>query len=125
MSNNHKPDSSEIEKIEERMKDATRKLHQLVPLIGAAETVIEFNSDQRKNLLAKHQRRYIERGEGAANSEALGRSDPLYLEDIKPLEASHTEAQRIKYEWKATMCSYEAARSLLARQRETLKTLEG
>jgi hypothetical protein len=122
---NHKPeyqpDYSEIERIEERMKGATQKLHQLVPLIGAAETVIEFSSDQRKNLLAKHSRKYIERGEGAANSDSLGRSDPLYTQEIKTLENAHTEAQRVKYEWKATMCSYEAARSLLARQRETAK----
>ena len=121
----YQPDDSEIRMIEERMKDATRKLHALVSIIGAAETVIEFNSDQRKNALAGEAKRYIERGDGAANSENLARASVLYLTKIKDLETAFTEAQRVKYEWKATMCSYEAARSLLARQRETLKTLEG
>lgn len=118
-------DDSEIRAIEKKMKESTGKLHQLAPLLGSAETVIEFSSDQRKNALASEARRYIERGEGAANSEQLARSSPIYLEKIKTLETSYTEAQRVKYEWKATMCSYEAARSLLARQRETLRTLEG
>lgn len=118
-------DDSEIRTIEKKMKDATAKLHSLIPLIGYAETIIDFASDQRKNALASEAKRFIERGEGAANSENLARSSPLYLQKIKELEASYTEAQRKKYEWKATMCTYEAARSLLARQRETLKTLEG
>lgn len=118
-------DDSEIRAIEKKMKDATSRLHQLAPLCGAAETVIEFSSDQRKNALAAEAKRYIERGEGASNSEQLARSSPLYTDKIKTLETSFTEAQRLKYEWKATMCTYEAARSLLARQRETLKTLEG
>lgn len=117
-------DDSEIRAIEQRMKEATKKLHQLSSLVGAAETVIEFSSDQRKNALAAESKRYIERGEGAAMSEQLGRASPLYLEKVKELENSFTEAQRVKYEWKATMCTYEAARSLLARQRETLRTLE-
>jgi hypothetical protein len=105
--------------------DATKKLHQLAPLVGAARQVIEFASDMRKNSLAKFQRRYIERGEGAANSEALARSDPLYLEAIKSDETRIAEAYRVRMEWDATMCSFEAGRSLLAMTRESLRTLEG
>jgi hypothetical protein len=118
-------DRSDQEIIERRLMDATRKLHQLAPLVGAARQVIEFASDMRKNALAKQQRRYIERGEGAANSEALARSDPLYLQDIQAIELRVTEAYRVRAEWDATMCSFEAGRSLLAMTRETLRTLDG
>jgi hypothetical protein len=118
-------DQSEAQQIEARLKSATRKLHELAPLLGAAKQVREFSSDQRKNALAKAQRRYLERGEGAAGSEALARSDPLYLEALKALAESHTEAERVIAEWTATMASYDAARSLLAMQREGLKILEG
>jgi hypothetical protein len=118
------PNSDVINQIEERLKSTTKKLHQLAPLCGSAEQVIEFNSDQRKNILAGEAKRYIERGEGAANSENLARSSPIYLEKIKALETAFSEAQRVKYEWKATMCSFEAARSLLARQRETMHTFQ-
>jgi hypothetical protein len=118
-------DKSETEIIERRLMEATKKLHQLAPLVGAARQVIEFASDMRKNTLAKFQRRYIERGEGASNSEALARSDPLYLESIKSDEDRVAEAYRVRMEWDATMCSFEAGRSLLAMTRESLRTLEG
>lgn len=118
-------DKDQTEKIEQRLMDATKNLHRLAPLLGAAKQVIEFSSDMRKNALAKHQRRYIERGEGAANSEALARSDPLYLEEMKPIKDQVTEAYRVEAEWRATMCSFEAGRSLLAMNRETMRVLEG
>jgi hypothetical protein len=118
-------DKSETDMIQKRLMDATRKLNQLAPLVGAARQVIEFSSDMRKNTLARFQRKYIERGEGAANSEALARSDPLYLEAVKQDEQRLTEAYRMRMEWEATMCSFEAGRSLLAMNRETMRTLEG
>jgi hypothetical protein len=121
---NHAPDDSIIKGIEDRLKAVTKKLHDLAPLVGAAETVIEFNSDQRKVALAQEAKRYIERGESVAGADTLARSSPVYTEKMKELETNFTEAQRIKYEWKANMCSFEAARSLLARQRETLHTFQ-
>ena len=117
-------DQDIINQIEERLKEATRKLHQLAPLVGAAEQVIEFSSDQRKNALASEANRYIQRGESVAGSDTFGRSSPVYLEKLKTLESAYAEAQRVKYEWKANMCSFEAARSLLARQRETIHTFK-
>jgi hypothetical protein len=124
MEPNKEPNNDIITQIEDRLKSSTKTLHMLAPLVGAAEQVIEFNSDQRKNVLAGEAKRYIERGEGAANSENLARSSPIYLEKLKALEIAFAEAQRVKYEWKATMCSFEAARSLLARQRETMHTFQ-
>jgi len=118
-------DHDQTKAIQERLKEATRTLHKLAPLLGAAKQVKEFSSDQRKMALAKRMRDYITRGEGASNSEALGRSDPLYIEAMKALATQYTEAERIIAEWQATMCSFEAARSLLAMNRETLRTLEG
>ena len=118
-------DKSDQAMIEQRIMEATRKLNQMAPLVGAARQVIEFASDMRKNTLAKHQRKYIERGEGASNSEALARSDPLYLEEVKVIEERVADAYRTRVEWEATMCSFEAGRSLLAMTRETMRTLEG
>ena len=117
-------DNSDQARIEQRIMEATRKLNQMAGSVGAARQIIEFSSDMRKNTLAKHQRRYIERGEGAANSEALARSDPLYIEEAKVTEQRVADAYKARAEWDATMCSFEAGRSLLAMTREVLKTLE-
>jgi len=118
-------DNNNITEVQDRLKSSTRDLHRLAPLVGAAKQIKEFSSDRRKMALAKQQRRYIERGEGAANSEALARSDPLYMEELKQLEIQYAEAERCIAEWEATKCSFEAARSLLAMTRETIKTFEG
>ena len=118
-------DANDQQMIERRIMEATRRLNQLAPLIGAARQLIEFASDMRKNTLAKTQRRYIERGEGAANSEALARSDPLYIEAFKEDEKRVADAYKVRAEWDAVMCSFEAGRSLLAMTRETMRTLEG
>ena len=116
------PNQDVIYEIEKKIKDSTATLHKLGPMLGHAEQIVEFSSDQRKNALAAEQKRFIERGESVAGSETLARSSPVYLEAIKELAATYEEAQAIRYKWRATMCSYEAARSLLARQRETLHT---
>jgi len=123
--NNGKPDASVIEGIERRLKEATNKLHELAPLKGAALQIKEFASDQRKNALASEVVRYIARGESVAAAESLGRSSPVYLERLKALEASYKEAEATIAEWQAWMATFEAARSLLAMSRETLRTLEG
>lgn len=118
-------DQSETEKLEIRLKKTVTKLHELSIHVGSARQVIEFSSDQRKNALASEAKRFIERGEGAANSEQLARSSPIYLEKINTLGDQLADAYRVKATWEATMCEFEACRSLLAMTRETLKTLEG
>jgi hypothetical protein len=125
VNSDNSPDEGVIRQIEERLKNATRELHQLAPLLGQAEQVIEFAADQRKNILAAEQVRFIKNGESAASSEVMARECIVYLDKLKMLENNVQDAHRVKAKWRATMCSFEAARSLLARQRETLRTLEG
>ena len=47
------PDHSDITSIEKRMKGAARKLHDMSGNLGMALTVMEFNSERRKALLAR------------------------------------------------------------------------
>jgi hypothetical protein len=119
------PDNTEIGRIQRRIKDATTKLHELAPHVGSARQVREFSSDQRKNALAAEQIKYIQRGESVAAAENLARSNPVYLEKFKKLEEDYKQAETVIAEWQATMATFEAARSLLAMSRETMRTLEG
>src|SRR4030095_11371972 len=123
--NNTSPDSSNIEIIQRRVKESTKRLHELSPHVGAARQVKEFSSDQRKNALAGEQVRYIQRGESLGAAESLARTSPVYLEKLKALEESYKQAETVIAEWQATMATFEAARSLLAMSRETMRTLEG
>lgn len=119
------PDQSETEKIERRLKNTVSKLHQLATLVGAAEQVIDFSSDQRKNILAAEQMRFVQRGESVAGAEVMARNSPSYLENVKTQQDQLTEAYRVRAEWKATFAEYDACRSLLAMTRESMRTLEG
>ena len=118
-------DHSVTGEIEQKLRLAVKKLHELAPALGAARQVREFSSDQRKNALAQEQMQFIKRGESVAGSEALARSSPVYLLKIKELGEAYAEAEAIIASFAAWMAAYEANRSLLAMTRETLKTLEG
>jgi len=119
------PDSSRIEEIERKLMAAVKALRAMAPLVAAAKTVIEYDSERRKNALAAAQLVFINRGESVAGSESMARATPAYLDSMKQLKEQLQEAHNQMFEWSATMCSWETARSLLAQQRETMRTLQG
>ena len=117
------PDHSEIDKIADRLRSSTKKLHELVPLLGMAKQVKEFSSDQRKQALAVEMVKSLKAGEGAAASDAIARASDAYAAKMTQLGKDYAEAERVIAEWKATQASFEAARSLLSMQRENLRQL--
>ena len=119
------PDHTETFKLQKNLQEAVKRLQKLAPLVGAARQVKEFSSDQRKNALAAVQMSFIQRGESVAGSEVCARSSPLYTEKMNALERSYTDAEKTIAQWQADMAYYEACRSLLSMQRETMRTLEG
>lgn len=118
-------DHNETQQLENRLRNSVKALHEMAPAVGAAKQVIEFSSDQRKNILAAEQMRYINRGESVAGSETMARTSPIYLEKLKQHEEASRNAHATVASWQATMAAYESNRSLLAMTRETLKTLDG
>jgi hypothetical protein len=118
-------DHNEIRDIQEKMQECIRNINRLAPLVGAARQVKEFSNDQRKNALAAQQVIYIQRGESVAAAENLARANPVYVEKFRDLEKSYAEACATIAEWEAAFARLEAARSIHAMMKETLKTLEG
>jgi len=118
-------DQSDIEQIEHRMKTATLELHKLSPLVGVAKQVRQYDSDRRRNLLAKFMRPHIKKGETSTAAETLARStegfEIGFNELAKELETSEATIAR----WDAMFASFEAARSLLSMQKETMRIMEG
>lgn len=117
------PDHSDIARIEKRMKDAARRLHTLAAELGMAMTILEYDSDRRKNLVARYAAKHIKEGESSAAAETLARSDPAYDVELNALLSQYQMAQTTRKEYETEQISWETARSLLARQRETLRTL--
>lgn len=117
------PDHSDIAKIERRMKEAARYLHDRTGEIATAITVLDYDSDRRKNLLARYAVKHIREGESAAAAETLARADAGYDAEYQQLFGQYEMAVRTRKDYEAEHVSWETARSLLARQRVTLSTL--
>lgn len=114
-------DDDEIKEIQSRMADCIARMRTMAPLVGAARQIKEFSSDQRKNILAAEQIRFITRGESVSAAENLARSSPAYLEKFKALERNYAEACGNLAEWEAVFARFEACRSMLAMARQTLQ----
>jgi hypothetical protein len=105
------------------MKEAARKLHAMSSNLGMALTVIEFNSERRKALLARFAAPHLRSGESSVSAETLARSESGYDIEFQQLFGQYQEAVTQVKEYEIEKISWDTARSLLARQRETLKTL--
>lgn len=116
-------DYSDSNAVAVRMKDSTRKLHQLAISVGNAKTVREFSSDRRKNLLAKYVARALKDGESATAAETIGRADETYQSELASLQEQHQAAETAIAKFTAEQCSFEAARSLLSFEKQSMRDL--
>jgi hypothetical protein len=115
-------DFSESNQIGERLMRATKRLHDMAPMVGACRQIREFNSDQRKNLLAKYMVKHMF-GNSATKAEYLARADENYQYELAALEKIRLEAEQTMSKWEAEFASYEAARSLLSFSKATMEIL--
>ncbi len=121
----HLADSSQIDQISERLKQCTKRLHNLAAMTGSAKQIRQYDTDRRKNLLAKYVVRALKEGHSATAAEAYGRSDEAYQVALEAISVQYEQAEKTIAEWDAEQASFEAARSLLSMAKETLKTMEG
>ena len=118
-------DHTETERIAERMKSSTRKLHALTAQVGGAKQIREYDSDRRKNLLAKYVMISLKEGFSATASETIGRANPAYQAELENLGDQLQAAEMTIAQWTAEQSSFEAARSLLSFSKETMRNLDG
>src|SRR5262245_10634451 len=105
-------DASEIEAISHRMKQATQEMHKLAPMVEAAKQTRQYDSDRRRNALAKFMRPHIKSGETSTAAETLARSDEGFQAQFNELAEQLEAAESTIARWDALFASFEAARSL-------------
>jgi hypothetical protein len=115
---------SEIYDLQKRLKQATKRMHELAPLVGHARQVQKFDTERRKGLLAKYAVPAIKSGQSAASANMEARANPSYQVELEGLTQQSDDAQKTIAEWEAAKCTYEAARSLLSMAKTTIQTLE-
>jgi hypothetical protein len=116
-------DDSTAKQFQKRLALASQEINQLAPMFGLAKQVIDYDSDRRKNLLAKYARQHIQAGESATAADLLARSDPEYVAALDIQAEELRTAYATTGKWDALHVRWETGRSLLALTREQLKTM--
>ncbi len=116
-------DYSDVKAIQKRLKTASSELNNpsSVALFAQARQVISYDSDRRKNLLAKYTVKYLKQGESATAAEAMARADESYQKEFDAQGDDLQTAEGIITKRRATETSWESARSLLAFERSEFK----
>lgn len=116
-------DHAEGERVQKRMQEASKQLNDMHLAVGLALQVIDYDSDRRKNLLAKHAKPYIVAGESAATAAILARASKEYNDELERIAKQCAEAYQIKTKQEATKVSWETARSTLSYTKATITEL--
>jgi hypothetical protein len=116
-------DHSDVTAIQKRLRSASAELNNptSVSLYAQARQVISYDSDRRKNLLAKYTVKYLKQGESATAAEAMARADASYQAEFETQAQELQTAEGIIVKRRATETSWESARSLLAFERNEFK----
>src|SRR5947208_943700 len=114
-------DSDQVHQLQKRLEEASEKISKLVPQIGKARQIIEFNGDMRKRALAKVTTTFLDKGESASAAESQARASYSYGEEIKELSRSLADAETTRAAWDAAKTEWESVRSLLSLEKELTK----
>lgn len=113
-------DSSDVTAIQKRLKTASAELNNpsSVSIYAQARQVISYDSDRRKNLLAKYTVKYLKQDNSAAAAEAYARADEGYQKEFEAQGEELQTAEGVIAKRHATEVSWKSAQSLLSFQRE-------
>lgn len=107
-------DATDLIAIEKRMEDARIYLRDNAGGYGNAKQVREYDSDRRKQLLAKCAKPFIANGDSNAVAETKARSGDAYAIELDKLADSYAAAETTIALYDAASVSFDAARSLLS-----------
>lgn len=116
-------DHSDIYEIEKRLKLTIKRLRELAPLAGHSKQVRDYDSDRRKNLLAKYTVPLLKAGKGVSSSESHARADPAYNAELDALAVQRGDAEQVIAQYEVAFADFESKRSILSMAKETLKTI--
>ncbi len=107
-----------------RMAQCTVKLHELSGPVGKARQIKEFSSDMRKNALAAEMIKAVRAGKSGVVAETEARASESYKKTLDVLADQYADAEKTLAEWTATQARFDAARSLLSFNKETIRNLD-
>jgi hypothetical protein len=113
-------DTRQVYDTEKKIAETVAAISALVPAYAQARQIIDYDSDRRKQLLARYMA-----AEGPKSSmsaaDANARASNGYSEELDKLASSLKYAYEVVARWQALHARLDAARSILALTRETMK----
>ena len=107
-------DSADLAAIEQRMEDARIYLRNHAEKYGQARQIVAYDSDRRKQTLAKIMRAFINNGDSNAVAETKARSQDDYALALDKLAEQLAAAETAIALYDAAEVSFKAAQSLLS-----------
>jgi hypothetical protein len=114
-------DAHDILNLEKRLADAVADISKRVDAVATARQVKEYDSDRRKQLLARYTAPHLLGDKSATAADALARADERYGAELDTLADNYRRAEKHIAEWDAAHCRMEAARSALSLAKEQIK----
>jgi predicted transcriptional regulator len=117
-------DHSDVIAIQKRLKSASAELNNpgMISLYAQARQTLSYDSDRRKNLLAKYMVKYLKE-ESAAAAEAMARSDEAYRAELDTQADELKTAEGVIAKRRAVETSWESARSLLSFEKQMVNSM--
>lgn len=113
-------DSNEIMELSHRLDAVVTELDRMVNAVATARQVREYNSELRKNLLARYTARLLHENSATA-AETLARANCDYQSDMEQLKVVYETAERHLARWDVLFAKLEASRSALSLAKEQMK----
>lgn len=114
-------DTKQVYDTEKKIAETVAAISALVPAYALARQVIEYDSDRRKQLLARIAAVALRTGMSATQADTASRATPEYSEELDKLADQLKQAYEVVARWQSLMARLDAARSILALTRETMK----
>jgi hypothetical protein len=107
-------DWSDIAELQERLVESVTDMEAMTNDVGMARQVREFNSDQRKRVLAVVAFPLVKAGQSSAAADTEARASEQYKAAMKQLSNELTAAEQTIAKYECLNKKWESARSLLS-----------
>jgi hypothetical protein len=118
-------DHTQSVEIAKELNEAMVMVKDLSDLAGEAKQILEFASDDRKSILAKHMNPYLLSGDSVAKAEYFARTSEHFISDMDNLRKRVEDAHQTIYNYETGRCMLEARRSLLSHSKYIQDDLQG
>jgi hypothetical protein len=117
-------DFSQTRQVQQQLHEADKKLQAMAGAVGAARTVIQYDSERRKRLLSLEVIKAFKYGsESATQAEHEARASDQYKIGLDALQEQRESAEKTIAEYDAVQTHWETQRSLMAMTRETMRQI--